>query len=308
MKLIFNSKYTPVIAIFVAMIIWASSFIALKIAFRSYHPMVVIFGRMLIATLCFMVFYKYVFKGFKYHKGDYKPLLFMAFCEPCLYFIFEAIALKNTSASQAGVITATAPIFILAAASLFLKEKYNLQSWLGALAALAGVCWITLASATSESAPNPIFGNFCEVLAMACATGYTVCLKSLTKRYSPLFLTSTQALMGTFFYLPMLFLPFVEMPTEYVALPSFAIIYLGAVVSLIAYGLYNYALAHMPAAQGASYINLIPIFSVAMAWLFLGETLNLSQGFAAALIIASVWVSQKGMAKAHDEKHSLKNK
>lgn len=307
MQSIFNSKYTPYIALMTAMVIWSSSFIGLKIAFRTYDPMVVIFGRMFIASLCFLALWKYVFKDFKYYKGDYKLLLFMTFCEPCLYFIFEGIALENTSASQAGVITATAPIFVLSAAAIFLKEKYNMQSWLGAIAALVGVCWLTLESSPNESAPNPVFGNFCEILAMICATGYTISLKSLTKRYSPFFLTAIQAFVGSFFYLPILLLPVVEKPTEIVAMPAFAVIYLGAVVTLGAYGLYNYGLKHVPAARAASYINLIPLFSVLMAWFFLGEILTIPQCIAAVFIVLSVWVTQKGMAKAQDRKYTNEN-
>lgn len=298
-----NYKHLPFLALILAMIIWSSSFIGLKIAFRSYDPMVVIFGRMFVASLCFLLLWKYIFKDFKYHRGDYKILLFMAFCEPCLYFIFEAMALKNTSASQAGVITATAPIFILGAASIVLKEKYNSQSWIGAGLALAGVCWITLASSPDVSAPNPIFGNLCEMLAMVCATGYTISLKHLTRRYSPFFLTAIQAFIGSFFYLPILFLPSVETPTEVALLPLIAIIYLGAAVTLGAYGLYNFALKHVPAAQAASYINLIPLFSVSMAWLFLGETLNIQQCLAAVTIVMGVYITQKGMTRAQHLKN-----
>ncbi len=267
--------------------------------------MIVILGRMLVASLCFLLLGKYVFKNFRYYKGDYKLLLFMSFCEPCLYFLFEATALDNTSASQAGVITATAPIFVLAAATIFLQERYNVQSWLGAVAALAGVCWLTLESSPNETAPNPVFGNFCEILAMVCATGYTIALKSLTKRYSPLFLTALQAFMGAIFYLPIVFLPIVEKPTIIAPLPLSAIIYLGAVVTLGAYGLFNYGLKHVPAARAASYINLIPLFSVLMAWGLLGETLNIRQCLAALLIVISVWFTQKGMARVQQQKNSL---
>lgn len=302
MKQILNSKHLPFIALLLAMIIWSSSFIALKIAFRLYDPMVVIFGRMCVASICFLCLWKYIFKGFKYVKGDYKILLFMAFCEPCLYFIFEGIALVNTSASQAGVITATAPIFVLGAAAIFLKEKYNLQSWLGALAALACVCWLTLASSPDESAPHPVLGNICEIIAMICATGYTISLKALTKRYSPLFLTAIQAFIGAFFYLPILFLPVVETPSEFGLIPLMAVLYLGAAVTLGAYGCYNYGLKYVPAAQAASYINLIPLFSVSMAWLFLGETLNIQQFLAAFGIVIGVYITQKGMTKMQNNK------
>ncbi len=70
----------PQLGLVTAMVLWASSFIALKIAFREYDPMVVIFGRMLIASICFLFIGLRYRRSFTYRKGDYKLILFIAFC------------------------------------------------------------------------------------------------------------------------------------------------------------------------------------------------------------------------------------
>ena len=280
------------LALIIAMVLWASSFIALKFAFRTYDPLVVIFGRMLVASICFLIVAKRVTRALQYRRGDYKLLLFMALCEPCLYFLFEAKAVENTTASQAGMITAMLPILVMVAAALFLKERIGSKSWLGAITAVAGVCWLTLLSTPTDNAPNPLLGNFLEFLAMLCATGYTIALKSLTERYSPFFLTALQAFAGCFFYLPLLFLPSTVLPTSFHLGPSLAILYLGAVITLGAYGLYNYGLKHVDANKAAAFVNLIPIFSVCMGWLLLGETLSPGQIGAGFLIMGGVYLTQ----------------
>ncbi|MCP3887943.1 MAG: DMT family transporter [Desulfobulbaceae bacterium] len=281
------------LALILAMVLWASSFIGLKIAFRSYDPQVVIFGRMLIASLCFLAVGRRLTHALHYRRGDYKLILFMAFCEPCLYFIFEAKAVENTTASQAGVITAILPILVMIGAALILKETISRKSWFGALIALAGVCWLTLESSPSANAPNPVLGNFLEFLAMVCATGYTISLKYLTARYSPFFLTAVQAFTGCIFYFPLLFLPSTTIPHQFHLVPGLAIIYLGAVITLGAYGLYNFSLKHVPANKAAAYVNLIPIFSVLLGWLILGESFTMEQMLAGTLIMAGVIISQK---------------
>ena len=48
--------WLPVISLLTATVLWASSFIALKLAFRSYDPMFVIFARMAVASVCFLIF------------------------------------------------------------------------------------------------------------------------------------------------------------------------------------------------------------------------------------------------------------
>ena len=283
----------PILALVMAMVLWSSSFIALKIAFRAYDPMVVIFGRMVVASICFLLIGKRISRSLRYEKGDYKLILFMAFCEPCLYFIFEAKAVENTTASQAGIITAMLPILVMIAAAFFLKENVTRKSWAGALIAVMGVLWLTAESSPSSDAPNPVLGNFLEFLAMVCAAGYTISLKTLTARYSPFFLTAIQALIGSVFYFPLLFLPSTELPGQWDPQSGMAILYLGAVVTLGAYGLFNYGIKCVPANKGTIYVNLIPIFSVILGWLVLGETFTLYQFFAGVLILTGVYISQQ---------------
>ncbi|MGB3209813.1 MAG: DMT family transporter [Desulforhopalus sp.] len=282
----------PSCALLLAAILWSSSFIALKFAFRAYDPMVVIFGRMLVASICFLVVGRRVTEALHYRRGDYKLILFMAFCEPCLYFIFEAKAVQYTTASQAGMITAMLPILVMISAAILLGEEIKRKSWLGSIIAVAGVCWLTLESSPSTDAPNPLLGNFLEFLAMVCATGYTIALKSLTERYSPFFLTAMQAFLGCLFYLPLLFLPSTTLPGQWHMGPGLAIIYLGAVITLGAYGLYNYGVKNLPANKAASYINLIPIFSVILGWLLLGESFTGWQICAGVFIIGGVYLTQ----------------
>ena len=162
--------------------------------------------------------------------------------------------------------------------------------WGGAVLAFVGVIWLTLANAPSEDAPHPILGNFLEFLAMVCAAGYTITMKKLTERYSPLFLTMVQAVIGAIFFFPFIFL---GTKPHHFDLPAFsAIFYLGAVVTMGAYGLYNYALKYVPASRAAACVNLIPIFAVFLGWLLLGETLKGGQFFAGAMILAGVYLTQ----------------
>lgn len=275
-----------------AMMLWASSFVALKIAFRTYDPMVVIFGRMLVASICFLLIFRKVTANLRFWIKDLKIILFMAFCEPCLYFIFEAKAIENTTAAQAGIMTALLPILVAIAACWVLKEQVGRFTWLGSLLAVAGVCWLTLESTPTESAPNPVLGNFFEFVAMVCATGYTIALRSLTRRYTPLFLTAVQAFIGALFYFPFLLLPATQIPAQLDPAPTMAIIYLGAVITLGAYGLYNYGLKHVPASRASAYVNLIPVFSILLGGMILKESFTWRQCVAAAAVMAGVYISQ----------------
>jgi len=280
----------PIFSLILAMLLWASSFVALKLAFRGYHPMQVIFGRMFIASLCFVIFIP-SFRNLNWRRRDLKYLIIMAVCEPCLYFLFEAKALQLTSASQAGMITAMLPLLVAILAWRLLKEQITRQTLTGFIIAILGAIGLSLASDSSVEAPNPLLGNFCEFLAMVCAAGYTVSLKHLTDNYPPLFLTAFQAFIGSLFFFPFLLLPSVGFPTEWNNGPLLAIVYLGTFITFGAYGCYNYSVSRIPATQAAGYVNLIPVFSILLGMLILGESLNLSQLLACGLVFIGVGIS-----------------
>lgn len=281
----------PIIGLLAAMILWGSSFVALKLAFQVYDPMVVIFFRMFIATLCFVALRRR-FRGIPYHRGDWKPLLLLAFFEPCLYFIFEAWALVYTTASQAGMIVSILPLMVAAAAHFLLKEHTSKRTLAGFALAIAGAAWLSVGGQATESAPNPVLGNFLEFVAMIFATGYTIMIKKLSLRYPPLFLTAVQAAAGSVFFFPLMFLPWAELPRTFDPMAATAIVYLGVVVTLGAYTLYNYGVSRIPASQASSFVNLIPVFTIIMGWLILNERFTAYQWAASAMVFTGVFLSQ----------------
>lgn len=291
-----GARTTAIAALLLAMLLWSSSFIAMKIALTGYDPMVMIFGRMAIASAIFLAVWRRNFSGVRYRPGDWKLLGFMTLCEPCLYFVFEAYALKYTSASQAGMIVAMMPLTVAVAARFILKEHMARSAWAGFCLAIAGVAWLSLGGESSENAPDPLMGNMLEVLAMITATGYVISAKRLSATYPPLFITAMQSLVGFVFFLPVLALPGVTLPASFPMIPTLAVLYLGVCITLGAYGLYNFGVSRLPAGQAASYINLIPVLTLLMGRMVLGDTLTPGQYVASLLVLAGVVLSQRRTA------------
>lgn len=287
-----TSMGIPGLSLIIAMLLWASSFIALKLAFQVYDPMVVIFGRMLVASVCLLLVLPKICQ-FDYRRGDIKYLLLMAVSEPCLYFLFEAAALENTSASQAGMITSLLPLLVAIGAYTVFGERVHRNMLLGFGLAISGAALLTVAAEADTSSPNPLLGNALEFMAMLCAAVYTLSLKHLASRYSTWLLTAIQAWIGSLFFFPFLFLPGTQLPLDVDVQGLGAIIYLGTLVNIGAYGLYNYAVSRVPVSQASAYINLIPVFTLLLALALLGESLNKSQWLASLLVFGGVWLSQR---------------
>jgi drug/metabolite transporter (DMT)-like permease len=287
------------LALLLAMVIWGSSFIALKVAVTELAPMIVVFLRMLIGSVAFLVVWPWLRHGFNYQPGDWKFLFGMALFEPCLYFLFEAQALQYTSAGQAGMVTSMLPLMVAVAAFFFLGERNTPRQWAGFIIAVSGVVWMTVTGENSEQAPNAILGNFLEFMAMCMAVGYTLLVKHLTKRYSAFLITALQSFVGAIFFFPLALLS--DWPTEVSFLAIGTIVYLGLIVTLGAYGLYNFSLAHVKASTAAGYTNLLPALSLIFSMLLLGERLVLVQWLAVGVIFVGVILSQERKPKLPKE-------
>ena len=274
-----------------AMIVWASSFIALKSAIGPIGPMSVIFGRMFIASLCFLYFIKGFLK-LKFTKDDIKYIALMVIFEPCMYFIFEAKALQYTTAGQAGMITSMMPLITAIGAGIFLKELISKKLIFGSLIAISGAIWLSLSASGSQNASDPLLGNTLEFLAMFCAAGYAISIRHLIKKFSALFLTAIQAFMGCIFFLPFALWEYNTMVMDFNQEALLWVVYLGVVVTLGGYGLFNYALGRVEASKASMFVNLIPVFTLILAFLILGEKLTYVEMVASIVILSGVVVTQ----------------
>lgn len=282
----------PFLALSLAMLLWGSSFVAFKYAVMSFDPIVVVFARMSVSALLFLAVLP-LWRPRFVRRGDIWFMVFMALCEPCLYFVFEGQALTMTTASQAGMVAATLPVLVAVCAGFILGERLTRRSWTGLVLALGGVAWVSLSGSATEVAPRPVLGNFLELAAMLCAAGYTVSMKKLCATYSPWFLTAVQSLVGTVFFLPLLFLPSTDLPQAFPTGPTMAVAYLAVGISIGAYGLYNFGISLLPAWQASAFVNLIPVISMLLGWAWLGESLNASQLAGVGVVFTGVVLSQE---------------
>lgn len=286
-----NLNLVGILSLVVAMFIWGSSFIALKSAMADLGEFTVIFFRMLIASLCFIYFIK-GFMKYTFTKSDIKFIFLLTLFEPCLYFIFEAKALLYTSASQAGMITSLMPLLTAMAAGYFLKEIISRQLIFGSLIAMIGAVWLSVQATTTVSAPDPMLGNFLELCAMICGAGYTIVARYLIDKYSALFITAIQAFVGAIFFFPFFLFEYFTVDMNYTTEAVSWLLYLGVVVTLGGYGLYNFALTKIEASKAAMFINLIPVFTLVLAFLVLGEKLSSKELIACGVILCGVLISQ----------------
>ena len=203
---------------------WGGGMIAMKYAFESFTAMQVVFARVAFAGVIYLALYR-LWSRLPYQKGDWKYLVAMVLFEPCLFFLCETFAMTYTTASQGGVIAACFPLCTAVAAWLFLGEKLTKKTIVAMLLAVAGVAGASLAAESSDQASNPILGNLLMVGAILSATGYAICVRFISRRYSFLSISAIQALGGTIVFLPFVFMT--PMPADITAPDGYASTWVG---------------------------------------------------------------------------------
>lgn len=183
-------SYAGPLAAVLSTILWGGAYVAMKTALERFHPMTMIFLLLAVSSVTFPIFLPSLRAKQKYAGGDWRIFLVPALCDPCLYFIFEGYAMDNASASQAGLLSATLPLFVGVFGYFLLKEKLSRAAWTGCVMAICGAVWLSLGAVADEHAPNPLLGNFLQICGMVFAALYAICVRRLSRGYTPMFITA----------------------------------------------------------------------------------------------------------------------
>ena len=280
-------------ALQVAVALWGSSFVVMKALLAGLPAEFLVLARLATATACLLALCgpKRIWR-LRRHREHLLALAAMGVCEPFLYFVFETKALALASAGQTAMVSATLPLFVALAAHRFLGEPLGRGQGAGLLLALAGCLWLPLAAGAQTHGPAPLAGALFELMAMVAATGYILLSRRLVPCLGALTVTTAQHMVGTLCCAAWFAWRHGADWPDLTPARIVGIMYLGCLVSAGAYGAYNYALARMPCGEAGLFLNLVPVWSVVLAGVFLGERLRPGQWLAAGLVLAGVTVGQ----------------
>jgi drug/metabolite transporter (DMT)-like permease len=220
------------------------------------------------------------------------PLLLLGLLNPGLSYTLSLIGLAGISASVATLLWASEPLMILGLAALVLRERVTPRLLAVMATGLVGVALVAEVGAGFASDNGDPAGIALLLLAVLCCAVYTVFSRKFSDSADPL---ATVALQQTAACVWAVGLLFAETqygaPGDFFALEAWVIgcaALSGLMYYAAAYWLYISALRFVPAAVAGSYFNVIPVFGVMLAFVFLGERLTPVQWAGALTILASV--------------------
>jgi len=287
-----NSKFYPYGTAIIAMLLWGMSFVWTAIALRYYEPISIIFMRLSISTIFLFVSLKLMGKFEKIQRSDYKLFIMSALFNPFLYFLGENYGIKLTSPTVSAVLIATIPLFAPILAFFMLREKLSILNIIGMLISFFGVIIMLLNRSFSLEA-SPL-GIAALLLAVASAVAYSIFLKKLSSRYSPIFIIAIQNLIGLTLFLPVFlvfdFNHFITIKPSFEVISS--IIALAVFCSSIAFILFTIATREIGVSKTNIFANLIPVFTGVFSFFIIGEDLNSQKLIGISLVVGGLFFAQ----------------
>ena len=304
----------PYIAVILAMLIWAGSGIAVQTSLLFLRPFTLIILRFTIAVLL-MLAVGLIARQIALRSGrdresllalqliDRKdiPLFLLAgTMQPVLYFIFETYCYRSlASPTIAEALLSTAPVIAPFLAFVVLRERVTKYNIFGIIISTIGMFLLVLVGSENFELGNPI-GIPLAFMAVCSAVMYTILLKKIPGRYSPLSIIFYEQVTALLFFYPLWgIIEGKSCLTEGFLLASYATEllyafgYLAVFSSIVAFVLFCYTVRQIGVTQAKAFNNIRPVFTALIMLAFFGEQLPFGKWVGILLVVIGLFVCQK---------------
>jgi DNA polymerase III epsilon subunit family exonuclease len=279
----------PVLAMLLAAMLWSSSIIGSKLAVQEMAITEVVAGRFLFAAA--MMWGVVLLTRQPVRLGQARRPLLMGMLDPGLVSLFLVWGLHHTSAVNVGMFWALMPVVMPLAARLILAEAVNLVVVIGAAVAFCGAMILMLTN--QASGDGDLFGDMLAITGVMCGVASALLARRVAQQQgNALVTTAWQMTMA----LAIGFLALVLLEQSTTALETVdsgllvLMVYLGMIATAGPFFLLNYALRRMPVGQASLFSSLVGPLSVPLAVLVLGETMQVMEIVAIAIVMLGVFL------------------
>jgi drug/metabolite transporter (DMT)-like permease len=290
--------------LFLMTLIWGTNYAIVKHAFTEMDPQAFNALRMVVASSVFVVMMLTVRRSgagaavdasrpgvfYTPHPMTRRELLSLAvrgIVGPSLYPYLFLAGLARTSVANSAVIAAAAPVMIAIVSGASGEERIGRGHWLGAALSLLGIYIVVGPGVTIGG--SSLKGDLLMVAAMCCWSAYTLGARPLMTRHSPVAVTGISMAVGTLFYVPAVAGHVAALQWRTVSPVTWVALVYSAVFSLsVSYTIWYAGVREIGSARTSVYSNLVPVFAMATAIVFIGEPVSLRKMAGAAAVLVGV--------------------
>jgi len=289
-----SSNRQVYIGAFIYALIMGHSFLFTKIALESANPMDILAYRFTAAFIGIMIPRIFGWIKVKYTRESIRRIIPIAILYPLLFFGFQTTGLQYTTSSEAGILSAAAPIFTMILASYFLDEKTTTLQRLSIIVSVLGVVYVSVMKGASLDINN-ILGIVLLILSTISLAGYSVMGRVLTRDFSNIELSYLMITISFIVYNLIAILNHAingSVKNFFIPLSSMgfviSILYLGVLSSLVTSLLTNFILSRIEASRMSVFANLGTVITIIAGAVYLKEKIYYYHIIGSILIISGV--------------------
>jgi drug/metabolite transporter (DMT)-like permease len=284
-----KTNYAAWLAFVAICIIWGTTYVALRIGVESIPPFLFSAVRQTTAGLLLLGLVRGL--GGRLPEWRQVPQLALAgLLSVGLGNGLVAYAEQTVESNLAAVLCSSLPIWVvLITLRGPFRERLNPMAPIGVTLGFGGILILFWQHLAETRAIDWAGLGILLFSSISWALSVVLSKRSTRSEANPFGLAGTQLLFGGLSLIP-LSLAFDDYTTFELTLPSvLAFGYLFFIGSLVAYGCYNYALAHLPTSVVAAHAYVNPLVAVFLGWLLLNEPLSTSLFAGLACILTAVY-------------------
>ena len=212
------------------------------------------------------------------------------------HFIYQLCflgGLARTSVANSSLILGASPVAVTLLSAAVGHERVRGLHWAAVLLSLGGI--YLLAGHGAAVSGSTLAGDLLCVAAVGCWSIYTVASRPLLARLSPMVLTGYSMAVGTALYVPFGLADLRRLDWGAVSITSWLSLVFSAVFALYAaYLIWYTSVQRVGNIRTSVFSNLLPVLSMSIAAVWLGERITLAEVSGAAAILGGVALTRLG--------------
>ncbi|MDR0136546.1 DMT family transporter [Metabacillus idriensis] len=297
------NKRNPYFLLVLATILWGGNFVIGRAVTDSMPPFTLSVLRWCTAFIIFLPFaWPHLKKEHALLKKNWRILILMSITGIAGFNSLLYLALHDTTSINASLVNTSTPIMIYILSFFFLKDQLNKNQMIGTVLSLAGLLFI-LSKGSLDVLLNLTFnfGDFIVLAAVVCWSIYSILIKRYTGVLPGYSTFLVCMVIGMIVLTPFaIYETFIlKIPVVWSSSAILTIFYTGIFASIVAFLSWNTAVVKVGANKAGIFLNLIPVFAVIFAVLFIGETLMWYQLAGGISVIAGVYLSARPIPAEH---------
>lgn len=228
---------------------------------------------------------------YKINKSDWYLIFLQGLTGIFIFRIFIILGLRFTSAVESGIIMSTTPAILALFSYFFIKEKITLRTIVGIGISVLGIILLcTNDIYISGSKLINMLGNMFVLIAVIGEVLFTIFRKLQSFDTKPLTTTAFVILFAFILFLPIGIYNSFYFNWHTIKLSNLiSMFYYGVICSAIGYSFWFRGIAKVPVSSAAAFSGVMPISSVTLSTILLGESFTIQHLSGMVLVLIGIY-------------------